>query len=135
MGGGGGGLCWEGGASEIRHTWGGACPKSLKTPDLQYTYSINQSIGDRGQRIREACCRCQTGPGVAPCKRRCWEGVFSCGTEQNQKKKQPSIGWHLVINNDHKDGQSGAMLQMGAPSDIIKTSKKATGQYNHAHRS
>ncbi len=22
---------------------GGACPKSLKTPDLQYTYSINQS--------------------------------------------------------------------------------------------
>ncbi len=32
-----------GGASEIRQTWGGACPKSLKTPDLQYTYSINQS--------------------------------------------------------------------------------------------
>ncbi len=32
-----------GGASEIRQTWGGACPKRLKTPDLQYTYSINQS--------------------------------------------------------------------------------------------
>ncbi len=98
--------------------------------NLQYTHSIsikNQgmffhcvlgafSIGDRSQRIREACCHRQTGPGVAPCKHRCWEGVFSCGTEQNQEKKQPSIGWHLVINNDgHKDGQSGALLQMGAP--------------------
>ncbi len=73
------------------------------------------SIGDRSQRIREACCRRQTGPGVAPCKRRCWEGVFSCGTEQNQEKKRPSIGWHPVINNDHKDGQSGALLQKVAP--------------------
>ncbi len=24
-----------GGASEIRQTWGGACPKSLKTPGLR----------------------------------------------------------------------------------------------------
>ncbi len=31
-GGGGGG----GGASEIRQTWGGACPKSLKTPGLDH---------------------------------------------------------------------------------------------------
>ncbi len=29
--GGGGG----GGVSEIRQTWGGACPKRLKTPDLE----------------------------------------------------------------------------------------------------
>ncbi len=33
---GGGGLCWGGGASEIRQTWGGACPKSLKTPGLDH---------------------------------------------------------------------------------------------------
>ncbi len=25
-----------GGASEIRQTWGGACPKSLKTPGLDH---------------------------------------------------------------------------------------------------
>ncbi len=25
-----------GGASEIRQTWGGACPKSLKTPGLEF---------------------------------------------------------------------------------------------------
>ena len=41
------------------------------------------SIGGRNQRIWEACCRRQAGPGVAPFECRCWEGVFSCGTEQN----------------------------------------------------
>ncbi len=36
---GGGGLCWGGGgggASDIRQTWGGTCPESLKIPVLEY---------------------------------------------------------------------------------------------------
>ncbi len=32
-----GGCVGGGGASEIRQTWGSACPKSLKTPAVVYT--------------------------------------------------------------------------------------------------
>ncbi len=43
--GGGGGVLGGGGGARVKldKLGGGACPKSLKTPDLQYTYSINQS--------------------------------------------------------------------------------------------
>ncbi len=34
---GGGCVGGGGGASEIRQTWGSACPKSLKTPAVVYT--------------------------------------------------------------------------------------------------
>ncbi len=37
---GGVGGCVGGGASEIRQTWGGACPKRLKTPVLVYIHNI-----------------------------------------------------------------------------------------------
>ena len=53
----------------------------------------------------------------------------------NKTKNRNSVGWHPVLNNDHKDGRSGALLQMGAPHRGHQGLQKATGQDNLAHRS
>ncbi len=41
-----------GGAGEIRQTWGGACPKSLKTPVLEYESIPSQNVHDKTKTIK-----------------------------------------------------------------------------------
>ncbi len=46
------------------------------------------------------------------------ERVFSVVGLNKPREETAYHGWQPVINNDHKDGQSGALLQMGAPPQI-----------------
>ncbi len=89
------------------------------------------SIGDRSQRIREACCRRQTGPGVAPCKRRCWE----VGLNKTKRRDSLALDGTLSSIMTIKMANLEPWFKREPPSETIKTSKKTTGQYNHSHRS
>ncbi len=106
--------------------------------NLQYTYSINQSkikvcfsivFLVHFHRWQEP----KNSRGLLPSPNWSWccpmqtqmlRGVFSCGTEQNQEKRQPSIGWHLVINNTIKMANLEPCFKWEPPSDTSRPPRR-----------
>ncbi len=95
------------------------------------------SIGDRSQRIWEACCRRQTGPGlvlVLPHANADAERVFSVvGLNKTKRRNSLALDGTLSSIMTIKMANLEPCFKWEPPSDIIRASKKATGQYNHAH--